>query len=365
GKDDRPRVADFGLARFEGKVGSADASGTMRVPTIDPIGGPGGGPSGGPPIAPLHPSLTQVGMVMGTPLYMSPEQHLGKPADSRSDQFSFCVALYEALYQQVPFGGTTREDLAVNAVLGKVLPRPPGSNVPTPVHEALLRGLSCAPEQRFPSMRELLAALTYDPAVDLAAGPRSRRRVILSMFALSFTTVLGVPLLGLLGIGPFAGSVLTALVFLGVFVFLTVRFRHEMRSNIFHRATLVYGLVFGGQALFLRALGHLLGLSYSQVVTLDLAAVAATSCFMASMLMPNLWPLVPLNLLAALAAAQLPGFAEEIASASIALTLLGATLRWNNKVATRGPGGRHPLYPEKFPSGPYAKPPVTRRAKSG
>mgnify|MGYP002140231821 FL=1 len=212
-------------------------------------------------------------MVMGTPLYMSPEQHLGKPADSRSDQFSFCVALYEALYQQVPFGGTTREDLAVNAVLGKVLPRPPGSNVPTPVHEALLRGLSCAPEQRFPSMRELLAALAYDPAVDLAAGPRSRRRVILSMFALSFTTVLGVPLLGLLGIGPFAGSVLTALVFLGVFVFLTVRFRHEMRSNIFHRATLVYGLVFGGQALFLRALGHLLGLSYSQIVTLDLAAV--------------------------------------------------------------------------------------------
>jgi len=329
----------------------------MKVPTIDP--------SGGPPVAPLHPSLTQVGMVMGTPLYMSPEQHLGKPADSRSDQFSFCVALYEALYQQVPFGGTTREDLAVNAVLGKILPRPPGSNVPMAVHEALLRGLSCAPEQRFPSMRELLTALVYDPAVDLAAGPRSRRRVTLSMFALSFTTVLGVPLLGLLGINPFVGSVLTALVFLGVFVFLTLRFRHEMRSNIFHRATLVYGLVFGGQVLFLRALGHLLGLTYSQVVTLDLVSVAATSCFMASMLMPNLWPLVPLNLVAALAAAQLPAYAEGIASASIALTLLGATLRWNNKVARRGPAGRHPLYPEKFPSGPYAKPTVTRRAKSG
>jgi hypothetical protein len=81
--------------------------------------------------------------------------------------------------------------------------------------------------------------------------------------------------------------------------------------------------------------------------------------------MPNLWPLVPLTLVTALAAAQLPAYAEGIASASIAFTLLGATSRWNNKVARRGPAGRHPLYPEKFPSGPYAKPTVTRRAKSG
>jgi hypothetical protein len=321
----------------------------MQLPTIN---------AGTAPAAALHPSLTQVGMVMGTPLYMSPEQHLGKPADSRSDQFSFCVALYEALYQQVPFGGSTREDLAMNAVLGKVLPRPAGSHVPTPVHQALLRGLSCAPEQRFPSMHELLTALAFDPAVDLAAGPRSRRRVTLSMVALSCSAVLGVPLLGALGLQPYWGSVLTALLFLGVFIFLSFRFRHELRRNLFHRATLVYGLVFAGQLLFLRALGHLLGLTYAQLVTFDLAAAAVTICFMAAMLMPKLWPLVPLNLVAALVAAQLPAYAAGIASVTIALTLLGATLRWNRKVAKHRADSSHSLYPDRLPSGPYSRPQI-------
>ncbi len=47
--------------------------------------------------------LTTSNEVLGTPLYISPEQLTGQPADARSDQFSFCVALYEALYGQHPF----------------------------------------------------------------------------------------------------------------------------------------------------------------------------------------------------------------------------------------------------------------------
>jgi tetratricopeptide (TPR) repeat protein len=50
-------------------------------------------------------SLTMSGAVIGTPAYMAPEQHRAEVADHRSDQFSFCVALYEALYGRVPRAG--------------------------------------------------------------------------------------------------------------------------------------------------------------------------------------------------------------------------------------------------------------------
>ena len=49
--------------------------------------------------------LTQTGAVLGTPAYMAPEQHDGKPADALSDQFSFCVSLYESLHGRRPFPG--------------------------------------------------------------------------------------------------------------------------------------------------------------------------------------------------------------------------------------------------------------------
>jgi len=57
----------------------------------------------------------------GTKAYMAPERHLARPADARSDQFSFCVALYEALYKQRPFTGVD-----VAALRHAVLYDPPG-----------------------------------------------------------------------------------------------------------------------------------------------------------------------------------------------------------------------------------------------
>src|SRR5690606_8377455 len=62
--------------------------------------------------------LTVTGAVLGTPAYMAPEQHLGDPATALSDQFSFCVVLYEALFGRRPFKGSSRTEYAVRVTEG-------------------------------------------------------------------------------------------------------------------------------------------------------------------------------------------------------------------------------------------------------
>ena len=61
--------------------------------------------------------------MVGTPAYMAPEQYLATAADARTDQFSFCVAFYEALYGERPFAGNNYA-LTNNVVQGKVGTRP-------------------------------------------------------------------------------------------------------------------------------------------------------------------------------------------------------------------------------------------------
>ncbi|MBZ5710205.1 serine/threonine-protein kinase [Nannocystis pusilla] len=116
-----------------------------------------------PPPAPVAP-LTQTGAVLGTPAYMSPEQHLGQATDERSDQFSFCVALWEALHGQHPFEGSTFVALQASVLAGRVRPWPANSPVPARLRRLLVRGLAVRPEDRHPSLAELLTALAYDPA---------------------------------------------------------------------------------------------------------------------------------------------------------------------------------------------------------
>ncbi|MCY0990994.1 protein kinase [Nannocystis sp. ILAH1] len=108
-------------------------------------------------------ALTQTGTVMGTPAYMAPEQHLGQAADERSDQFSFCVALYEALYGHHPFAGSTLAALQAAVLGGRIRDAPPGSPVPLRIRRLLVRGLAVRPEARHPSLAGLLAALVDDP----------------------------------------------------------------------------------------------------------------------------------------------------------------------------------------------------------
>ena len=147
GKDGRVRIVDFGLARSV--VGDAEP----EPSGASPIGAPALVPS------PIDSRLTVTGTLLGTPRYMAPEQWQGERGDSKSDQFSFCVALHEALYGAPPFVGDTMVELAAAVVQGVQTPPPAGIDIPAPVRRALARGLAAEPDARFDSIGELLGAL--------------------------------------------------------------------------------------------------------------------------------------------------------------------------------------------------------------
>ncbi len=150
----RVRVTDFGLARAGDSVAPSELIPALAVPS-----------SASSSVARR---ITHAGALLGTPAYMSPEQHARLDLDARSDQFSFCVALYEALFDAHPFDGETVTELAAAVSVGRVREPPRDHAVPAPVRRALLRGLSRRPDDRFPSMEPLLEALRIDP--------RGRRR---------------------------------------------------------------------------------------------------------------------------------------------------------------------------------------------
>ncbi|MFZ5828454.1 MAG: protein kinase domain-containing protein [Planctomycetota bacterium] len=104
--------------------------------------------------------LTQVGITMGTPLYMSPEQVEGKPLDPRSDIYSFGVTCYHMLSGHPPFTGETALGVAVQHLkneptrLEKLRP-----DLPPALCSLVHKMLAKSTEQRFASARELLAEL--------------------------------------------------------------------------------------------------------------------------------------------------------------------------------------------------------------
>jgi serine/threonine-protein kinase len=107
------------------------------------------------------PSVTQTGMTLGTPLYMSPEQVEGKPLDSRSDIYSFGVTCYHLLAGRPPFQGASAFDLAVQHVQVEPAPlshvRP---DLPADLIAIIHKMLAKRPEQRYQTGRELLRELT-------------------------------------------------------------------------------------------------------------------------------------------------------------------------------------------------------------
>ena len=100
-------------------------------------------------------SLTATGAVLGTPAYMAPEQLAGGVVDARSDQFGFCVALYEALHGERPFQGTTIAEIK------RAYEMPPKRGaLPRWLHRVIARGLSIDPAARYASMDQLASALS-------------------------------------------------------------------------------------------------------------------------------------------------------------------------------------------------------------
>src|SRR5688572_6479502 len=146
------RVMDFGLARPTASTRSSnsDSVDVAAIPVAD---------------------LTLDGAVLGTPAYMAPEQY-ERGADARSDQFSLCVALFEALYGRRPFEGDTMAAIAFEVAQGRIQPVPPGRRVPAWVHRIVTRGLAADPDARHPSVADLVDALERDPSA-------RRRRIAL------------------------------------------------------------------------------------------------------------------------------------------------------------------------------------------
>jgi tetratricopeptide (TPR) repeat protein/predicted Ser/Thr protein kinase len=139
-RDGTPRVADFGLARFASDAPEA-----------------GGTPSGESLV--LDRTITRAGGIVGTPQYLAPEVMRGAVADARSDQFSFGVSLAEALTGARPFRGDTLEEL-LRDMLGHA-PRVDGI-APAWLRAVVERTMAREPADRFPSMKDVIAALDRD-----------------------------------------------------------------------------------------------------------------------------------------------------------------------------------------------------------
>jgi serine/threonine protein kinase/tetratricopeptide (TPR) repeat protein len=157
-KAGKPKVVDFGLVRLTTAL-DASTTGSLDDPDL-PVAEtaiPAASATGAA-------VLTRTGALAGTPAYMAPEQFLGKPVDERTDQFAFCVALYEALYGERPFAGETVIALADSVTSERIGIPPKGTRVPSWVRGHILRGLRADPSARHRQIGDLLSALTNDPA---------------------------------------------------------------------------------------------------------------------------------------------------------------------------------------------------------
>lgn len=129
------KVLDFGLARADAKAGSVDDETRTQV-------------------------LTNPGIVMGTPRYMSPEQALGRPFDARSDLFSMGVVLYQMATGAVPFDGKTGPEIT-DSILHHTPAAPVRLNpaIPPELERILSRLMEKDPALRYQTASDLRADL--------------------------------------------------------------------------------------------------------------------------------------------------------------------------------------------------------------
>jgi serine/threonine protein kinase len=157
GSDGRARVADFGLAYLDDvdDSGSGVAAPPIELPPESVASSIG-----------LKPDLTPPGAPVGTPRYMSPEQHRGQRVDPRADQFAWSIAFYEALTRQRAFPGADVTELRRAVLNNELRDFPPGAGVPKWLQQLLRRALAIDPGKRWPSMHDIVDELDRDRAGD-------------------------------------------------------------------------------------------------------------------------------------------------------------------------------------------------------
>ena len=151
------RVTDFGIAH--GRHTAEESAPPSLQPETSGLVPPPPSSSGRSLVGA---SLTEAGAMMGTPGYMAPEQYTGAETDPRTDQFSFCVTLYEALFGERPFDDSSFEAQMAAVCEGRIRPLKRKSKVPARIRRILLRGLRREPSERYPNMDALLADLQRD-----------------------------------------------------------------------------------------------------------------------------------------------------------------------------------------------------------
>jgi serine/threonine-protein kinase len=100
--------------------------------------------------------MTEVGSIIGTAQYLSPEQAKGAPVDQTSDLYSVGIVLYELLTGKVPFTGDSSVEIAMKHI--SATPAPPSSlrpDIPEDLDLIVLRALAKTPEERYPSAEEM------------------------------------------------------------------------------------------------------------------------------------------------------------------------------------------------------------------
>jgi tRNA A-37 threonylcarbamoyl transferase component Bud32 len=281
GHDGRARVVDFGLARVA-QVESTEEIEFAAVSATE-----------------REPSLTATGALMGTPAYMAPEQWLGQPADARSDQFSFCVALYEAIYGRAPFPGESMGELMTAVLERQPQTVPSNERVPGALHEAILRGLDKGPERRWPAMEPLLESIetvlsSAQPGV-FDGRPPLLMLAIVPVFVALPVILIGLELAGVLAYAPMNWAIASMA---QIVLMLAMVIGLRRRASTFVNDRRVLGMPFL-IALFL--LGHRwiawsTGSSIEVMFAYDYLAAVAIGSLMTFLVDRRVWPVIALNL---------------------------------------------------------------------
>jgi serine/threonine-protein kinase len=139
--------------------------------------------------------MTEVGSIIGTAQYLSPEQAKGAPVDQTSDLYSVGIVLYELLTGKVPFTGESPVEIAMKHI--SAMPQPPSTfrdDIPADLDKVVLRALAKTPEERYPSAEEMdrdLARVAQGVAVSRDTEEAATQ--ILSRAAMAPATMIGAP----------------------------------------------------------------------------------------------------------------------------------------------------------------------------